>query len=198
MPRRPFPLKFSVAEICALLLIGGVGFAALRTGGMLASAALVVAMLLFIATSIAAIVAEEKLQRFAIGFIVAGGIYGALALYFGPSELTPEEGSLPTTQALKPLRDAMTTFTYANLLTGETLTHEEALAAQAGSISADRPLVLSNPTRQPLVLGATSTPTAEEFMSVAHVLIGMALGYAGGKFAQAIARRERPTVAASS
>lgn len=180
MHRLPISLKFSLVEILTLLLVGGVGFATMRTGGMMAQAALIVAMLLFIAMAIVAIVGEGAFRAAAIGFVVAAGIYGGLVFYCGADELTPEVGRLPTTQALEPLREAVTTYTYANMLTGETLTHEEALAAQAGSI----------PSGKPLVLSATLSPTREAFMSVAHTLIGMLLGYAGAKFAVAVRRGE--------
>jgi hypothetical protein len=181
MRRLPPALKFSLVEILTLLLVGGVGFAALRTGGMMASATLVVAALLFMALAILAIVGGGALRAGAIGFVVAGGIYGGLVFYFGAAELG-QNGSLPTSQALEPLHDAMATFTYTDVMTGKRMNQEKAsaLIEAADAASVPRPL-----------FSVESVPTREEFMSVAHALIGMALGYAGAKFAVAVRRRER-------
>ena len=172
------PLKFSLTELLALLLVGGVGLAAMRLGGMTASAGLVVTALLFIALAIAAIVGQGDFRRFAIGFVVAGGIYGALVFYFGERELHPGAGRLPTTNALGPVREAVTTYTYTNVATGETMTAEKAEAAEAAA----------DPDLPPLNFSVTAAPERVAFMSVAHALIGLLLGYAGGKFAVAIGR----------
>jgi hypothetical protein len=173
MATRNLP-RFSILELFALILIPGLGIAAIRAGGIFISAALLSGMLWFIAMAIVSLFGHGSLRRFAGGFVVASGIYGGLLLYLGESELQSYAGSLPTSQALYPLQEAMTTYTYREVRTKRLLTEDEIADAKAGQ---------SN-----LLVSVSADPDNATLMTIGHLLVGLLFGYLGGKFALALDR----------
>ncbi|HEV7280111.1 MAG TPA: hypothetical protein VGN57_07865 [Pirellulaceae bacterium] len=172
--------RISIVELLLLILVPGLGIAAIRAGGVAVTIALLVGMMWFIVMAVAASFGRDGLRRFAGGFVVAGAIYGGLVFYFGPTELDLD-GRLPTTQALKPLNESMTTTMYTNMVTHKSITEAEVKA------------IRRSPTGGPAV-EVTLWPDRAEFMAVSHLLIGLLIGYLGGKLAVAIGRSSRPDI----
>lgn len=183
MDRSTARLRFPLFEILGLIFALGFGLAALRTGGALASLVLLAGMALCFAAAIAALLGRDRVRTFSIGFLIAAGGYGATFYFVGENELHPYSGRLPTSQLFRPLRKAMTTVTYELRSTGQVVSEERVRKA----FPADR----NN-------IETVETPGPEEFLSVAHLLVGLLLGYAGGKFALAVRKHPSPIESASS
>ncbi|HEV7281745.1 MAG TPA: hypothetical protein VGN57_16200 [Pirellulaceae bacterium] len=169
----------SIIELLTLILVPGLGIAAVRAGGICVTVALLADMMWFIGMTVAALFGRAGLRRFACGFAVAGGIYGGLVVYFGPTELGPG-GWLPTTQALTPLNESMSATTYINLDTNETMTEAKVDALRLSPKAGIR---------------AKLWPDQAEFMAVSHLLIGLLIGYLGGKLAVVVGRPPRDGIA---
>ncbi|HEV7280519.1 MAG TPA: hypothetical protein VGN57_09960 [Pirellulaceae bacterium] len=174
--------RFSLIEMLALTFVLGLGFAALRTGGVLASLALFGGLIAVIAATIAAVIGHDRVRIFSIGFLIASGIYAGAFYFFGENELHPYSGRLPTTRLVEPLRTAMTTITFLDTKTGKEVSAETA-DVWRNSANSD------NWNRAETV----QSPDPADFLSVAHLLVGLLLGYAGGKFALTVHRRSLPT-----
>lgn len=195
MTTLPLGVRFSIGELLALILFAGVGLAAMRNGGATAAAFLFLALLAFMATAIVAFVGVGSARAFAIGFAVSAAIYAGVTYAGGAAELDPAIGALPTTKALAPVREAMTARHYVDLGSGKTLTaaEYEALATNGpqggggfgGGFGAAAVVVIE-------------TPDVATLMTVGHALIALALGYLGGKFAEAVDRRAGLAVRARS
>ena len=172
--------RFSVLEMLSLLLVPGLGIAAVRAEGVFVAVALFAAMLWFMGMAVASLVAEGRLRIFAIGFVVVSGIYGGLAIFYGESELGPE-GRLPTTQMLERLRQSIAEDVFTEVKTKQAMSLEEA-----------RAFIEAAPPNVRPEFDQTTVPDPVSTMLIAHALTGLLLGYLGGKLAVALNRTNSP------
>jgi hypothetical protein len=169
--------RLSIFEMLSLILVPGLGIAAMRAGGVGVIPALLAGMLWFMAMTVAALFGKGDLRTFAGGFVVVGAIYGGLILYSGPTEFS-SHGRLPTTQALTPLYGSISTTRYINLDTNEALTKAEVHALRVAPKAG---------------LANRRWPDEADFMAVSHLLIGLLLGYLGGKLGVALGHPQGQT-----
>lgn len=180
------PAQFSLRELLCVVLFAGLGLAALRTGGMLASVVIFLAYLLFSALGIVVVLDRGPLQAFAIGFVIPAVIYGAAVYVMGSSELDPYAGRLPTTKWLLPAHKAMVQQTWIDMSTGQVVPDYDPTTdptggnVGGGGFSGGR------------TMGISESPDRATFMGLAHLLLALLFGYAGAKFGVVLYRRRQP------
>jgi hypothetical protein len=174
-------------ELLFVILSVGLGMASLRAGGMLASAALCIAITVFLAIAIIAFVGRDQLKCFATGFLIPVIAYAGLHIAAGNAELDPYEGKLPTTRMLQPMFEVIVTRTWVDFSTGEELPdYDPAAFPMRHGGGGMMPVGMSQVTR-------AESPDRTTFMTLGHVLMAMLMGYAGGKFAVVIQRHQSRT-----
>lgn len=180
------PAQFSLRELLCVVLFAGLGLAALRTGGMLASVMVFLAYLLLSALGIVVVVGRGPLQAFAIGFVIPVIIYGTVVYAMGSNELDPYAGKLPTTRWLLPVQKAMVQRTWIDMSTGQAVPDYDPATdttdgnAGGGGFGGGR------------MMGISESPDRATFMGLAHLLLALLFGYAGAKFAVVLYRRRQP------
>ncbi len=178
---------FSLRELLFVVLFAGLGLAALRAGGLLASLTLMLAITMTMCFAIVAFVGRRQLQAFAIGFLVPVVTYAGIVWAVGVSELDPYSGELPTSQLLQPVFEVIVTQAWVNITTGKidpgydpaTDPNRNLGGGGGGGFSGSSPMRISE------------LPDRQTFMCLGHVLIAMIFGYAGAKFAVGVHRRQR-------
>jgi len=167
-----------------LVLFAGLGMASLRIGGVVGSITVFLAIVLCMGLGIVAFVGRNEPQAFAIGFLVPVIAYAAIVLAAGTSELDPYSGRLPTTRALGPVYESVVTRTWFDLTTGQEVpNYDPEKNQQAGVAMAG--------FRGGRTVGGREQPDRRTFMLLAHVLVALAFGYVGGKFAIFVYLRQR-------
>ena len=183
MPRYP---QTSVRELITVFSFAGLGIAGLCAGNILAAIFMSVAFLALSALVIVAFVRRDLWQSFSIGFVIPVFVYSSVVMIAGDAEFDPYEGKLPSTKLVRPLFELVVKRQYTNLLTGEVIPDYD-------------------PTQPPSApglgvggvggfgggfggggAGLLETPDRATFMSLAHVIIAMLLGYVGAKFGTCI------------
>ena len=107
--------RFSLRELLVVFLILGVTLAALRIGGLLASAVLLCGFIFLVAITINAFAGQGSTKTFAIGFLIPCAIYAAILLASGSRELDPYEGKVPTAPLLRYLHANVIAITYYDM-----------------------------------------------------------------------------------
>jgi hypothetical protein len=172
-------------ELLFVVLTVGLGLASLRAGGMLASAALCIAITVLLAIAIIAFVGRDQLKCFATGFLIPVIAYAGLHIAAGNAELDPYEGKLPTTRVLQPMFEVVVTRSWVDLNTGKALpNYNPAAFPDRHQGSPMLPAGMSPVT-------VSESPDRTTFMTLGHVLMAMLLGYVGGKFAVVIQRHQK-------
>lgn len=202
-------LQFSLFELLALILFGGLGVAALRSGGTVALILVQAALWTFTGIALTALVARGSWQAFAIGFVLGVAGYGIPALYVGQSELDPYDARLPLTKTLLPVWEVVHRDLYVDPATGEEFESDQVTATQTpgggvgysggtfgGSMNGFVFTSSGMPYPMTVYLTAdgrsvnqTEKPDRYQFMLVAHALLSIAIGYVFGKFAGMVYRR---------
>lgn len=181
--------QLSLRELLAIVLFAGLGLASLRAGGVFASIVNFGAMVLTVCFAIIAFVGREQLRVFAIGFLIPVVAYAGIVLTVGKSELDPYEGKLATSQLLRPLFRMIAKPIWTNTLTGEVVPDynpaKDPNRGGGGMGGGGMGGLAGSP------MGYSESPDRSTFMSLAHVLVAMMFGYAGGRFAVAVHCRQR-------
>jgi hypothetical protein len=191
MAKLPSGLQFSLVELFALILVAGLGAAALKTGGVMFAVLLQSAFWLFAGAAALAIFSRGSGRAFAVGALIGMTIYVVPVLYAGESELDPHETKLPLTQPLLSLFAAMKAEAWVYEPTGErfsvwTTEVTQSTDLLAGGFSQTHTML---PDGRFVTL--IEDPPRLEFMLSAHSLLAIASGYLFGKFAAVIDRRRR-------
>jgi len=156
----------------------------LRDGGLLASFAVFAGIVLVMALAIVAFVGNAQPRAFAIGFLLPLLVYAATVLAAGSNELDPYDGRLPTTTILRYAHQALVTTTWTDTLTGKIVPdYNPANDSKRGS---------GNGTFGGSSMAIHEHPDRPTFMSLAHLLLAMMLGWTGGKFAVYVYRTQNP------
>jgi len=155
----------------------------------------------FIAAAIVALIDRGSRQSIAMGFILAGVVYGGLlssqasdgdqnrAVVRNP-EFDPYDGKLPTTRIMRPLFEAVSVDWYLDRATGKRINEYQlppgatidryadwgGMGGGGGGMRAQAPKTGFGYAGQ--------TPDREHFMPIAHCLWALLFGYAGGHFAR--------------
>lgn len=179
--------QITLRELMLVVLFAGIGLSGLLVGGLMASMLVGGVMILTVGFAIVAFVGRDQLRALAIGFLIPVLAYGAMVLSIGPIELDPYEGHLPTTQLLLPAYQRIVKTEYFNLATGAPAPgYDPATAPKFGGSGFGGP-----------AMGARETPDRKTFMSLAHILIAMLLGYCGAKFAVWLHRQQQSPATAA-
>lgn len=177
--------QISLSELLFVTLFAGLGLAAMRAGGVLASLTLVANFLMLLALGIVACVRKDRWRAFAIDFVVPVVAYGALVRSQG-TELDPYAAGLPfSTLILRPTYAALVKTAYIDLKTGQTLVDYDPTLPTNGTMSGMLGVGSS------IQVGYSVTPDPQYLMLLGHSLIGMFLGYFGARFALMVKERER-------
>ena len=169
--------QLTLRELLLGILFLGLGCAGLVAGGVMATIVLGVELIIIMGVGIVAFVGRDEARAAAIGFLVPVVVYAASIYALGSSELDPYDGKLPTTKLIEPAFRVIIRKEWINAMTGE-------------------PVPGYDPTKAPVggggfaSVGLKETPDRTTFMSVAHALLAMLLGYAGSKFAVYVYRRQ--------
>jgi hypothetical protein len=189
MAKLPSGLQFSLLELLALILIAGLGAAAMKSGGVLLALLLQSAIWSFGAAAVVAIFARKSWQAFAIGSLIGFAVYVGPVLYVGESELDPHEKTLPLTQPLLAVFAAMGAEAFVYEPTGEKFnaftTDVTPSTDYTVNMSPQNFYTLSDGR----VVAFREDPPRLEFMLAAHSLLAIACGYAFGKIAAVVYRR---------
>ena len=138
--------------------------AALYLGGIPATVFSSMAFLVTTGFGILAFIGRENLRYFAIGFLIPVALYSVSLISIGQSEFDPYDGKLPMTQIIRPVFDLVSKHEYIDM--NNNLIPNYDPAAHKGPV------------------GIRETPPDRTiFMSSAHILLALLLGFAGGKFA---------------
>lgn len=167
-------VQWSLRELFILVTFAGLGLASLRLAGVVGAITEFLSIILCFALGIIAFVGRNEAQAFAIGFLVPVIAYAGILLAAGKSELDPWDGKLPTSLALRPLFESVTTRKWINFGTGQEVPDYDPTKAPPGT-----------------PVGMREQPDRPTFMLLGHVLIALLFGYVGGKFAVAVYRRQR-------
>ena len=165
--------RFTLRELMLVVLFAALGIAGLSAGGVLASIAVGIAIVVTMGSAIVAFVGRDELRAYAIGFLVPVLSYAAIVLSIGKSELDPYDGHLPMTRLMRPAFELVVETTYVDAFTGEPVPDYDPAIDQnpmSGLGMGGGPLVSESPDRR-------------TFTSLAHVLFAMLFGYCGAKFA---------------
>lgn len=191
MAKLPSGLQFSLVELLALILVAGLGAAALKTGSVMFAVLLQSAFWLFGGAAAVAIFSRKAPRAFAVGALIGMTIYVVPVLYAGESELDPYETKLPLTQPLLSLFAAMEAEAWVHEPTGERFSAWTTEVTQSTDLVAggfSQPHTLLPDGR---VVTMIEDPPRLEFMLSAHALLAIASGYLFGKFAAVVYRAER-------
>jgi hypothetical protein len=170
-------IQVSLRELLLIVALVSVGLASLKVGGLLATCFVIASLLLFMAATITAIVDRGLRQKFAIGMVVAAGVYALVIL--GAAASRPPV-TLPMSQWLSTWYEAIAERAWVDSFSGKELPGFD-------------------PDRHGLngVRLESEHPDRATFRLVGHILWAFAFGYAGGKFAQhTYAHRDRDSEAA--
>jgi hypothetical protein len=198
MLRLPDSLRFSLGELLLVALAAGIGMAALRSGGLLASAYLFAAIVLIVLMIVAALVGRGAGRAFAVGFLVGVAVYGGVLYWYGDGEFDPELGRLLTTRGARPVYVAVREVYYIDVFTRREADAVEAAAAAERGLSqlGYWNKSVSGPIASTLVAKVGNVywdpevrPARREFMQVFHLLAALTLGYVAGKFGAGLVRR---------
>ncbi|HEV7281443.1 MAG TPA: hypothetical protein VGN57_14680 [Pirellulaceae bacterium] len=196
MAKLPSGLQFSLVELLALILVAGIGAAALKTGGVMLAVLLQSAIWLSAGAAVTAIFAKEVRRAFAAGFLIGVTFYVGPVLYVGESELDPYETQLPLTQPLLSLYAAMEAEAWVHEPTGERFSVWTTEVTRSTDLVAGNLSQLGGSYSQPhytlpdgRVVTLSEEPPRFEFMLAAHALLTIASGYLFGKFATIVYRR---------
>lgn len=169
--------QFSLREILFVVLFAGLGLAALRAGGVVASFVVFLAIVVTMGLAIVVFVGRRTIQAFAIGFLIPTIAYGVAVYALGKSELTPN-GKLATSRLLAPLYRVMVKQIWTNFSTGEVVPDYDPA---------------TDPDPGGSMMTMTESPDRLTFMSLGHILLAMIFGYCGAKFAVIVHRtQQRP------
>jgi hypothetical protein len=177
--------QISLRELLIVVVFAAFAFAALRTGGILHSVAVMFAIVVTMALAIVAFVGRNTTQAFAIGFLIPVIAYAVTVLVLGKSELDPYSGKLPTSKLLLPLNRMMAKQNWINLSTGQVVLDYDP--------KNDPNYPTSGAYYGASPMGISETPDRATFMSTGHILFALMFGYAGAKFAVWVYHR-RPKV----
>jgi hypothetical protein len=175
--------QFSLRELLLVVLFAGLGLGSLRTGGLVASITVFLAIVLTMCLAIVAFVGRERPQAFAIGCLIPVIVYAATVRAAGQSELDPYEAKLPTSRLLLPIFRVMAKQSWANTMTGE-------VVPDYNPATDPDPVGVGGPFGGSL-MALSESPDRPTFMLIGHILIAMMLGYAGAKLAVAVHRKQR-------
>lgn len=175
-------LQWSLRELLVLVLFVGLAFTSLPlAGGIVWSVTVMLSFFLCTGMAIVCFVGRHELRAFAIGFVIPVVAYACLVLTLGQSELDPYSGRLVTSQALRPVFDAVVTTKWVDTWTGKEVPSDDprVAAQQAGGGGMSGAGV-----------GLSESLNRPTFMGFGHLLFALAFGYVGGKFAVAVYRRQ--------
>ena len=168
-------LQFSLRELLIVVLFAGLGLASLRTGGIIGSIVVMLAIVVTTAFAIVAFVGRHSSQAFAIGFVIPVILYAVVVLAVGKSELDPYAGRLLTSRLLRPMFGLIAKKIWTNVATGQVVPDYDPT---------------TDPNRFASPMGLSESPDRPTFMSLGHVLFDMLLGYAGARFALLVYRKQ--------
>ena len=203
--RSPTGWRFSLRELLMLLGFVAVGCAALKYAGEVWVTALsAIVLLLFMLSTVVAVIDRGHRQALAIGFALCVAVYGVLFWSStradqGNRELDPHEGRLPTTKLLKPLFTALVSGVYIDSSTGKIIPNYNS-ANTVYSLRGGLSLGGGGggfgggvaPAGFPMGVYYLETPPREKFMAIGHLLWALLLGYTGARLAGWIyARRQQ-------
>jgi|GEM_PF-6443238 len=173
------PLQISVRDMLLGVLIVGVGFAGLLSGGWVGSLAMLAGMLLFTALTIVAFVGHGPWRSFGTGYAIVFCIYLLPHLYFGRMGINTS-WEPPTVGLWGSVYENIVKLEYFDAVTGRPL--PSYTPPQAENIGGS---MLSVPVGNVMTM---PTPDRETFMLTAHLLAATLLACVGGKFAVAVSR----------
>jgi hypothetical protein len=198
-------LRFNIASLLGVILVFGIGFAALRESSDLWESGVLTLMIGVLLISILlAVHRTESKRAFWLGFALFGWMY--VALTFMPSV----ESRLITTRALHYLDSkvpgrAMVIYTTINMGTGSGTGNKQvySIAVSAGgtqiATSSQGQVRLWNAATGKLLGGWSGT--TENFVRVGHSLFVLLVGWFGGQFSRRLGRtstQAEPTAAIES
>jgi hypothetical protein len=161
-------LRVSLRELLLLLGFFALACAALKyANGWWEAAISAVALLLFMASVVIALVDRGRRQAVAIGFAVFMGSYGLMGWI--------REGDLPTDLPLAALYRAIATQTYVDVMT------QEVVPGNEFSVYSQN------------VVGMNVSPDSSAFLRIGHVLWALLLGYVGSRLAAWVYSRREGT-----
>jgi hypothetical protein len=173
-------LRISIRELLTVIAVLALAMASLRIGGVLAQVMLIIAGISVIAFGITAIVARDRRQTFAIGFLIPFALYAAIHFVSERNELDPYDPSaLITTRSFRPLHDAFRTQTWTEPQTGEALSEFDLDPSIVPEVGPGYIYTSQSGSAGSL----TEHPRRKTFMMVAHCLLASIAGYIGGRFA---------------
>ena len=185
----PSGLRISLREFLLLITAVVIACAALKLANeyWLITVSLAT-LLVFIAAAIVAIVDRGSRQVFAIGFIVAGVVYGGFLSGFGP-----KDERLPTTRLLSPVYGLVAVTWYWDLAAKRSISESELppgakIHYGGGGGGGFGGAVLPPPPTTGFAY-SEQLPYHEHFMTIGHCLWALLLGYAGGHFARWVYHR---------
>jgi hypothetical protein len=170
-----FP-QLTMRELLLSVVFIGLGCAALAAGGIMAAIFLGGALIATTAFAIVAFVGRDALRAAAIGFLVPVIVYAASIYAGGSSELDPY-GNLPTTKLIRPAFHLIVREEWIDAMTGKPVPDYDPATDTGSRILGGYPSFAGAP------VALKETPDRTTFMSVAHALLAMVLGYAGSRFA---------------
>ena len=175
------PLQISVRDMLLGVLIVGVGFAGLLSGGWVGSLAMLAGMLLFTALTIVAFVGHGPWRSFGTGYAIVFCIYLLPHVYFGPMGINTS-WEPPTVGLWGAVYGNIVKLEYFDAVTGRPVPSDIPPEAQDFG-SSTIPVPVGNVVAMP-------TPDRETFMLTAHLLAATLVACVGGKFAVAVSRSE--------
>jgi hypothetical protein len=138
-------------------------------------------------------------QAAAIGFVLWAGVYaylmttGAGIAYVRQSELDPYEGSLPTTQILRPLFEAIVQRRWIDSVTGQEIPNydpnQPIPPSNSGGLGGGGfagGMGMGGGMGWPASPTMAETPAREDFMAIGHLLWLLLFGYVGARLARGI------------
>jgi len=182
--------QISLRELMLVMLVVGLMLAGLTTGGWFASLLLLLIIVVSTALAIVAFVGHGRRRAFAVGYLIPLFVYIAIHAYAGASELDPfAYVTLPTTKLWGPVFEQLVRRDYVDSFTGEFVAKYDPTKNQAflggGSGGGGFGGGGGGPS-----FSIREIPDRKTFMLLAHALVAMALGYAGGKFALCVHYQE--------
>jgi hypothetical protein len=178
--------QLTLRELMLGVFFVGLGCAGLVAGGLMATIVLGVVLITIMGVGIVAFVGRDEVRAAAIGFLIPVFVYSVSIYSLGSSELDPYEGKLPTTKLIEPAFRVIVRQEFIDAMTGEPMPGYDPTTAPVGGGGS---FGLSS-------VSLKETPDRTIFMSVAHALLAMVLGYAGSKFAVYVYHRQKPPVKA--
>jgi hypothetical protein len=197
---QPRGLRISLRELLLLFTALFTACAALRYANVYWLVIVTLITLVgFIATAVIALIDRGPRQALAIGFVMAVGIYMTLifcmrvtgytsagSVRTDNAELDPEEGSFPTTLALRPLFVSIQERWYIDP-SGTPIPRSQL-----------PPAVIASPNNGGGYVYDQERPNRQHFMLIGHCLWALLFGYAAAKFARWVygrRLRESPSLA---